>query len=191
MSYPLPVCHFQPAQLHKLEKKILPAIFARCGFNRNTSRNILFGPTKYNGGGFRPLSTEQGVGQLQFFVKNWTHTMEIGKLLRIAVAWAQVNTGVGYPIFEHVIPSLPHFESKWLNMMRHFLRMIQGRLRLSETFLPEIQRVNDSFIMDHVLERGTFSPPEIRRINYCRLFLQAITVSDITDATGTNLSPGV
>ena len=97
VSYPLPVCHFQPAQLHKLEKKILPTIFARCGFNRNTSRNILFGPTKYNGGGFRPLSTDQGVGQLQFFVKNWTHTMEIGKLLRIAVAWAQVNTGVGYP----------------------------------------------------------------------------------------------
>ena len=42
-----------------------------------------------------------------------------------------------------------------------------------------------------MLERGTFSPTEIRRINYCRLFLQATTVSDITNATGTNLSPGV
>ena len=191
VSYPLPVCHFKPEKLQALEKKALPAIFARCGFNRNTSRNILFGPTKYNGGGFRPLSTEQGVGQLQFFVKNWTNDLELGKLLRIAVAWAQINTGVSYPIFDNVNPSLPHFESKWLNSVRQFLRLIQGRLRLAETFLPEIQRVNDTFIMDHILERGSFSPSEIKRINYCRLYLQAVTVSDITNATGSHLSPGV
>jgi hypothetical protein len=38
-GYPLPVCHFTPAQLQSLERRVLPAIFARCGFNRNTSRN--------------------------------------------------------------------------------------------------------------------------------------------------------
>ena len=190
-GYPLPVCHFTQKQLQQLERKALPTIFARCGFNRNTSRTILFGPSRLNCGGFRPFSTEQGVGQLQFFVKHWSHPLDIGRLLRIAVSWAQINTGVGYPIFQNVVPPLPHFESKWLQSMRNFLRLIQGELRLDTPSVPAIQRVNDSFIMDHVLEHGDFSPPEIRRINYCRLYLQAVTVSDITTATGTKLAPGI
>lgn len=190
-GYPLPVCHFTGKQLTSLEKKVLPAIFSRCGFNRNTSRNILFGPARLNGGGFRPFSTEQGVGQLQYFVKNWTHQLEIGQLLRVAVAWAQINVGVGYSIFEDVTSSLPHFESKWLDSLRQFLRLIQGRLRLDKTFVPEIQRVNDSHIMDHVLERGNFTPSQIRKINYCRLYLQVVTVSDIATANGTHLAPGI
>ena len=191
VNYPLPVCHFPIKKLIQLEKKVLPAIFSGCGFNRNTSRNILFGPTWLNGAGYRPLSTEQGVGQLQFFVKHWNHRLEPGQLLRVAVAWAQINTGVGYSIFENVISSLPHFESKWLDSMRTFLRLIGGSLRLDVTFVPEIQRVNDSYIMDHVLERGSFTKKQIKKINYCRLYLQATTVSDISTASGDSLAPGV
>ena len=75
--------------------------------------------------------------------------------------------------------------------LRSFLHTIQGQLRLDVPFIPSIQRVNDSFIMDHVLERGTFSKTEICRINYCRLRLQAVTVSDIASATGNRLAPGI
>jgi hypothetical protein len=190
-SYPLPVSHFLPGELQQLERKVLPAIFARSGFNRNTSRNILFGPTRLGGAGFCPFSTEQGVGQLQYFVKHWTHPLEPRQLLRIAVSWAQLNVGVSYSIFHNVVPSLPHFESKWLASLRHFLQMIQGTLRLDTTFVPEIQRVNDTHIMDHVLEQGLFSKREISRINYCRLYLQAVTVRDISLASGTSLAPGI
>ena len=45
--------------------------------------------------------------------------------------------------------------------------------------------------MDHVLEKGTFSPAKIRCINYCRLRLQAVMVSDVSSATGTILAPGI
>jgi hypothetical protein len=166
-------------------------MFARCGFNRNTSQNVLFGPSKYNGAGFRRFSTEQGVGQLQYFVKHWSHQTEPGSLLHIAVAWAQLNVGVGFSIFNDVVTSLPHFESEWLRSVRDFLRIVQGRLRLDVSFVPEIQRVNNSFIMDHVLERGDFTHKEVRKINYCRLYLQAITVSDISNATGNTLMPGI
>jgi hypothetical protein len=127
-GYPLPVCHFSLSQLQSLERKVLPAIFARSGFNHNTSQNVLFGPTRLGGARFRPFSTEQGVGQLQFFVKHWTHPLEPGQLLRVAVTWAQVNVGVSYSIFRDVVPSLPHFESKWLQSLRHFLWMLQGKL---------------------------------------------------------------
>jgi hypothetical protein len=45
--------------------------------------------------------------------------------------------------------------------------------------------------MDHVLEQGDFTHKEVRMINYCRLYLQAIMVSDISSATGNTLMPGM
>ena len=45
--------------------------------------------------------------------------------------------------------------------------------------------------MDHVLRSGLFKDKEVRQINYCRLYLQAITVSDITTASGSRLFAGI
>jgi hypothetical protein len=43
--------------------------------------------------------------------------------------------------------------------------------------------------MDAVLECRKFDNDQIRQINYCKLYLQATTLSDITLATGTELDP--
>jgi hypothetical protein len=41
--------------------------------------------------------------------------------------------------------------------------------------------------MDHILQAGTFTDAETRRLNYCRLYLQAVTLSDLTKSTGDTL----
>ena len=45
--------------------------------------------------------------------------------------------------------------------------------------------------MDHVLASDTFTSAQILLINYCRLFLTAVTISDLATATGTHLMTGV
>jgi hypothetical protein len=189
---PLPLSHFSSSELHALESKSLPAMIAKCGFNRNTSRKVLYGPSRLNGGGFRPFATEEGVGQIQYLLKHWTSTLDIGTAQRIPVAWAQMHTGVGWSVFLDVETPLPQFrESHWLRSLRSFLKSINGSIRLYHTYIPPLQHQHDSYIMDHVLSSGFFKEAEIRCINYCRLYLQAVTVSDITDATGTRLFHGV
>jgi hypothetical protein len=44
--------------------------------------------------------------------------------------------------------------------------------------------------MDHVLASKAFKPHEIRSVNYCRLYLQAVMVSSIANALGTRLADG-
>jgi hypothetical protein len=63
--------------------------------------------------------------------------------------------------------------------------------RLDQTYVPPLQCEYDSYIMDHVLSCGLFTAIQVREINYCRLFLQAVTVSDITNASGTRLFSGI
>jgi hypothetical protein len=57
-------------------------------------------------------------------------------------------------------------------------------LQLDEKMTPPLQRVHDAHIMDIVLQSKKHTASEIRRINYCRLFLQAVTLSDLATVDG-------
>ena len=79
---------------------------------------------------------------------------------------------------------LSHFEAKWLKNIRSFLRHINAHLELDEDFVPPLQREFDAHIMDIVIDSKKFANCEIERINYCRLYLQVHTISDITKSSG-------
>jgi hypothetical protein len=191
-GYPLPLSHFSASEFQNIERKSLSALIAKCSFNQNKSCQVIFGPARLNGGGFRPFYTEQGAGQLQFMFKHWTSQLPLRSFLRIAVTWAHLLTGVSYSIFYKVHSILPHFdESHWLRSLRNFLRTVNGRLSFEDPFIPPIQRKHDSYIMDHVLASNEFKPHKIRSINYCQLYLQAVTISDIANASGTRIADGI
>jgi len=82
--------------------------------------------------------------------------------------------GVSYSIFQDVDADLPHFESKWLQSVRSFLQGIGGRLRLDNPFIPKIQRVNDTFIMDNVLTSRQFTAKQTKNGK----LLQVVYASD-------------
>ena len=188
IGYPLPMTHFTRDQLHRIQQKALSAIIARCGYNRNTHRAIIFGSTKYGGANFRHLYSIQGAGQVQLFLKFWrTPLSQAGKLLRISVSWLQLAAGISSPIFEAVNPSIAYCDSKWLLSLRSYLCHIGGSLRISPTFVPPLEREYDHFIMDEVIHSTWFNPREIKLINLCRLYLQVLLISDITNVTGTHL----
>jgi hypothetical protein len=88
--------------------------------------------------------------------------------------------------YGHFLPDvrtdLPHIEVKWLTSLRSYLQEIDGSLELDNDGVLPIQRVNDFYLMTVILASGQFKPKEIRLLNYCRQYLQALTVSDITTA---------
>ena len=185
IGYSLPNCFFSYNELDKIGRKAMNAIFAKCGFNRKTKRAILYGPVSYGGARFHHLHTIQGVGQILSFLKHWrAPTTQPGILLRIAVAWTQYNAGTGISFLEDIHTQLPYCDSKWLMGLKQFLEKIDGSLDLDDTYVLPIQREHDFYLMDKVLSEGTFSDDDLNMINYCRLYLQALTVSDITTLDG-------
>ena len=50
--------------------------------------------------------------------------------------------------------------------------------------LPKRLRKNDESIMDSILEKTSYSPLEVEEINSCRMYLNVITVADITEGDG-------
>ena len=159
-------------------------IVAKCGFNRHTKREVLYGPIELGGANFKLLSVEQGIRQTTYFLRHcWRQDSTVGRLLRCALAWLQMSVGVSYSVLDITRTPLPHMESKWLASLRTFLATIQGSLLLDDPQIPPVQRDGDHHIMDLIINFGSFKPAEIRKLNYCRLYLQAVTISDLTTAS--------
>jgi hypothetical protein len=189
IGYVLPNCFFEERALHKVQKAALRSFLAKCGFNRNTHRSIVFAPIRYGGCGFSPLYLVQGEGQILQFLTHWRTNTTAGNLLRIAVSWVQLHLGISWSFLSDTTTPLPHFPGRWLKSLRQFLSRIGGTIELDDYFLPPTQRANDVYVMDLVLKSTQFTLPEICTINYCRMYLQVITMSDLTLVDGVTLDP--
>jgi hypothetical protein len=74
-------------------------------------------------------------------------------------------------------------EGKWFKSISEFLNKTECTIRIDGLGTPRVQRTNDQCIMD-VLRNCQ----ETTRVNRVRIFLQATTIADITDAEGTHIS---
>ena len=187
VSYPLSCSSLSRHQLDVIQRQAMKIIVARCGFNRNTRKEILYGPLALGGSSFRHLYVQQGINQTMMFIRHWRQDSTAGRLLRIAIAWFQEQTGVSFSILHDVHSKLPQLESKWIQSLRQFMSSINVRLQLDEPTIPKVQRLYDVYLMEAIQNSRQFTDAEVKRLNYCRLFLKAVTLSDISHTTGTRL----
>jgi hypothetical protein len=87
IRHTLSQCFLTKKALDKAQSKSIPRIIAKCGYMRTTVYSIIFGPKCLGGAGFIRWFTLQGEGQIMLFIKHWRAQDEVGRLLRIAVAW--------------------------------------------------------------------------------------------------------
>jgi hypothetical protein len=57
--------------------------------------------------------------------------------------------------------------------------------------IQPLQRQGDKYIMDVVLASNLFQAREVKFLNYCRLYLQVLTLSDMYNAQGDALAVGI
>ena len=140
VGYPLWCSSMSVPQLDAIQRKAMSIIVPRCGFNRNTKKEILYGLFEFGGASFRPLWVQQGVGQVTLFIRHWRKNTQSGKLSRIALAWLQVHTGVSFPLLSCPSKPVPHLESKWFQSMRTFLATINASIEVDDFTPPSLQR---------------------------------------------------
>jgi hypothetical protein len=161
------------------------------GYNSRMSRAVTFDPTEYGGIDFRDFKVEQGIESLRLVMRHLGFPGQPHKMFLITLDRLQHNSGLGTPILEDPHIWAPHLKGLWIPNIRQFLQRIDGSLTIADVTIQPLQRQHDYHVMDPVVTRSLFSPPEVRRINYCRLYLQVLTISDMCNATGDRLAPGI
>ena len=190
VRFPLGNTFFTHRELLQVETKAHQSMAAAMGFNRHTSKAILYAPAAMGGGGMRHLAVEQGLAQLENFVRHWrSGNTQIGALVRIALHWAQTVAGVSTGLLQEPATNIPHLEAKWFGSLRDFLTAANTQVVVDDDGVVPKQREHDRYIMEVLMSSGKYTPAELRRLNYCRLHLQATLLSDIATADGVAIDP--
>ncbi len=110
-------------------------------------------------------------------------------LRKCTMARLHLSVGMLYSVLEQVSAPLPHLESKWIHSLRDFLASISVSLHLDDPCVPLLRREHDQYLMDMIINFKLFTPLEIRKLNYSRLYLQAVTLADVSKPNGHELDP--
>jgi hypothetical protein len=188
VGYCLATTHFSESDLDQIQSAPTSALLQKSGYCSTTAKSIVYGPTRMGGVDFQRLYDKQGIDTLQQFLKHYrTRSTPVGDVTEVALAWAQYCVGTSSPILENTTIPLPHLRAQVLGELQHFLGTIKATIEVATDHVAPLQREHDQHIMDIVINQGTFTNAAIRRINYCRLYFNVITISDITNAAGTHI----
>lgn len=188
VTYPLAVLSMTRVQLQEVQKRATHLMLQKYCYNPNTRGALVYCLNACGGYGFLCLYAEQGLLSTQMFIKFWRFNSHISLVLKPTYHWAQYQTGTSSSFLFDVDNKLPHLESKWLGQLRTFLVLIGGKLVLDNPNMIKLQSHRDNFIMDQVLALKHFSTGEIKKINYCRLYLNVTLVSNVAMSCGKRIN---
>lgn len=188
IRYTLAITHFTRKELEKIQKGAVRAVLSKIGFNRSTARAVVFAPPWFGGLGMRQLYVEQGVAQLETFIRHIRSETRLGDLIRIALGWLQVQAGISEAIFADTSRKLPYLTPGWLVSIREFLSTCNGSMQIlhADTSLPKNLREFDFVLMDVVNSNWT-KKSELLAFNRCRLYLKVNTLAEISTADGKSI----
>eukprot|EP00957_Ditylum_brightwellii_P196848 14998013-Ditylum_brightwellii.AAC.1 len=102
------------------------------------------------------------------------------KLLQVATSWVQHQSGWHKSILEDAFTALHHVKSWWIPSLCEYLGRTDMHIELKYNGVYPCQQINNRHIMTTAIHSALFSPPELKKLNYCRVYLGITTLSDIT-----------
>ena len=169
MTFTFAVASFTATQLLNLQRPAIRVTLAKLGFNRNISRDIVFGSPLYGGLGLLNLVTEQGIAQLQILIRHLRPGTPQGTLFLIGLSWWHLAAGFSFSLWEHPQVKIPYVERTWYTSLQDFLAQINGCLHIPlATFIHwHPLRVNDTAIMEVISALPGISRADLATFNRC------------------------
>ncbi len=191
LLYPLACTSLTEKQCRFIQAPALAALLPKLQLNRHTPHAVLFGNPKYGGLGLPDLYTDQGFQQLRFFLGHLYLDDDIGKLILIAISHLQLHLGVEHKCLTCPFPPFAKWiDHWWLTSIWKHMHQLKITVNIEHHWAPKKYREQDIFLMDYAMQLH-LSTAQIRGINQCRLYLQVLTISDISTVEGRHLHPNI
>ena len=182
MKYTLPVSVLNKKRMEEITKKTKRLFLNRQGISNSTSLSVVYGSKKWGHLGMFDLYQEQGFMNLQSFVNIWYRTDQMGQMMRITFEEWMYHIGIGENPFQTLKWTFEYDESVWIKRIYEVCKYNEIKLDFQCQEIP-LLRENDSYIMEKALQ-FSFNAFQLRCINFCRLYLGAITMADISEESG-------
>jgi hypothetical protein len=186
IAHSLGVTCISTEQCNKIQGRAVSTFLATSGYNRHFPHAIAFSPKSQSGVGMVPFYLLQGQQGLRMLLHHTLHDTELGRQIRIDLAWVQLEGGTIHPALENTQENLECMQDGWIMGIRRFLSTVDGAVKFISGARPSTYRRNDEHIMD-LFRRNELTAAKLCRLNRCCLCFQVARVSDIANIAGDHL----
>jgi hypothetical protein len=163
LEYPLTVTQFTQHQCDKITSQVLRACMSQMGYNRNSPKEVVYGPVEMGGFWLNDLYVEQGIKQVSALVGRLREKKsKTGQMMRIELDWCQVQAGIAAHLLEDPSSDIDYIETCWIMAIRDFLRTYNVRMEFTTHSHSVTLCEGDEFLMDALRLRGNCSPSHWR-----------------------------
>ena len=179
--YSAPIVSFTIGQIEKIQKHVVGSSLAAAGYSSKMPRAVVFGPMEWGGMNWDSAYVISVYEQIKLLIGSLRMEDTVGKLMKLQLQWLQIFSGISTPLLEvtQKDKNLPH---GWLQSLHEKLVDNRLQIRVTKSWVPKPRRQQDQIIMDYV--RRNLPEDYWQSINQCRLYLKALTFSDITTFDG-------
>jgi hypothetical protein len=184
VTFSLPVSSFTETQCEKNQSPAIMAVLPKLHFNRHTARSIVFGPVAMGGIGLPHIYATQSIGQLQLFIGHTRSADKTEKYIRITMSYLQLLTGSNTALLQLPYPKYDKWiDHSWLTSIWKLCHRSRIDISVKNHWTPSLLRTNDVMLMDYFI-MNKYNPNELALLNKCRIYLQVLSLADITSADG-------
>ncbi|KAI2505798.1 hypothetical protein MHU86_8660 [Fragilaria crotonensis] len=156
---------------------------AKLGYSSKLPTAIRYGPAELGGLDLLDLRTELGISTLKYMRNEIYSNTEAGKLMLLNVKYSQIESGMSEPILEYPGIQISYLTPTWITSIRQFIFQHNLTISLTDTFTVLLRGPKDKCLMNRdALTR--YSTQQKHDINLVRLYLQIITLSDMSQPDG-------
>ena len=187
ISYPLPATCIPDDICKRLDSMVYSFSLPKCGVSSKLPLVIRHSPLCFFGLALHSTINTQGVShilEMLYHLNNDTLAQpQLQCSLELAHLW------IGHPdwIFHYDFPKIGSLlPQSWVRHTWQFMSAKRIQLKGPHIILHQ-SRAQDSFLIPSFLHHNP-SQHELHQLNTCRMHLQALTISDLCNASGTHLT---
>jgi hypothetical protein len=184
--YALPATTFSQQQCHEITKRMVAATLSKMGINKNIPRDLVFGSKDKQGLGFPDLYIWQGAEAANRFLKYMSSEGFVTEhLMKASYELLILEMGLDQPLLFSYGQWKSCITDSFLSHLWQFIDVFQIWIH-GPSILGKGHRINNGLIMESLAHR--LSEEQLVRVNRCRIYLQVLWWSNITDGAGTAIS---
>jgi hypothetical protein len=161
------------------------------GINKSTRTEVRVRPAIYTGMEVPEVRTTQAAGANKMHISHLQKNDIVGKSIMTSIDCLQPHAGTSWPVLSQdgtiVRKYVIGTDRSWAMHLWEFNDQHNLSIKITNSPWLWIQRVHDSFIMDHTVALLDISTTELKAVQQCRVFLQATIISNLTKSPGTAL----
>ncbi|KAI2512440.1 hypothetical protein MHU86_1893 [Fragilaria crotonensis] len=184
MQYVLPCLALDEEEMAPVQTQVITSILQKLGYSSKLPTEIRYGPSELGGLDLMDLRTELGISTIKYMRDSIYSGTEAGKLMLLNLKYSQIESGIARPLLEYPGLGIPYLTPTWITSVRQFLFQHNLTISLTDTIEILLRGSFDKCIMDNdALSR--YTTRQRTDINLVRLYLQIITLSDMSHKDGT------